>query len=74
MSLCARMPLYQRVSISSESPELRMSAQPNTAKRKRVKWGTSKKSLNTPPFETSLSCWVVPHREEAKRNEQGVRT
>jgi hypothetical protein len=31
-----------------------MSAQQNTAKRKREKWGTSKKPLNTPPSKQAL--------------------
>ena len=48
------MPLYQRLASHGNRPELRMSAQRNTAKRKRAKWGTSKKPLNTPPSKQAL--------------------
>src|SRR5882762_2355024 len=48
------MPLYQRLASHGNRPELRMSAQRNTAKRRREKWGTSKKPLYTPPSKQAL--------------------
>jgi hypothetical protein len=48
------MPLYQRLPSDRNRPELRMSAQRNTAKRKRAKWETSKKPPNTPPSKQAL--------------------
>jgi hypothetical protein len=58
------------------TPELRMSAQRNTAKRKRKreKWGTSKKSLNTPPSKQALvvGLYLTGRKRSAISRELGL--
>ena len=74
MTLRARMPLYQRLPSDRNGPELRMSAQRNTAKRKREKWGTSKKPLNTPATKRAnvVGMYLTGAKKAAISRELGI--